>query len=48
MIVRQVYVYAFYDRARHSYADCHRLTDGKVDARTLAARISAYSQLTTI
>lgn len=37
MIVRQVCVYSFYDRARHSYADCHRLTDGKVDARTLAA-----------
>ena len=36
MIVRQVYVYAFYARAGPSYADC-RLTDGKVDARTLAA-----------
>lgn len=48
MIVRQVYVYAFYDRASPSYADCRRLMDGKADARTLAARISAYSQLTTI
>ncbi len=37
MIVRQVYVYAFYARASPSYADCRRLTDGKVDARTLAA-----------
>ena len=37
MIVRQFYVYAFYDGANHSYADCRRLTDGKVDARTLAA-----------
>lgn len=37
MIVRQVYVYAFYDRASHSCADCRRLMDGKVDARTLAA-----------
>ena len=37
MIVRQVYVYAFYDRVSPSYADCRRLTDGKVDARTLAA-----------
>lgn len=36
MIVRQVCVYAFYARASPSYADC-RLTDGKVDARTLAA-----------
>ena len=40
MIVRQVCVYSFYDRASHSYADC-RLTDGKVDARTLAAEILA-------
>jgi len=37
MIVRQVYVYAFYARVSPSYADCRRLTDGKVDARTLAA-----------
>ena len=37
MIVRQVYVYAFYDRVTPSYADCRRLTDGIVDARTLAA-----------
>ena len=28
-------------------ADC-RLMDGKADARTLAVRISAYSQLTTV
>ena len=48
MIVRQFYVYSFYDRVSPSYADCRRLTDGKVDARTLAARISAYSQLTTV
>ena len=48
MIVRQFYVYSFYDRASHSYADCRRLMDGKVDARTLATRISAYPQLTTI
>ena len=41
MIVRQVYVYAFYARASPSYADCRRLTDGKVDARTLAAEILA-------
>ena len=47
MIVRQFYIYSFYDRASHSYADC-RLMDGKVDARTLATRISAYPQLTTI
>ena len=37
MIVRQVYIYAFYDRASHSYAGCRRLMDGKADARTLAA-----------
>ena len=37
MIVRQFYVYAFYDRASPSYADCRRLMDGKADARTLAA-----------
>ena len=29
-------------------ADCRRLMDGKVDARTLAAWISACSQLTTV